>query len=39
MLSTCAGEFVGRAATGHQPLAPVDGLPVVDRLTGIQQDI
>lgn len=39
MLSTCAGEFVGCAATGHQPFAPVDGLPVVDRLTGVQQDV
>lgn len=38
-ISTCTGEFVGRVATGHQPLAPVDGLPIVDGFAGVKQDV
>jgi len=36
---TCTGEFVGCPATSHEPLAPIDGLPVVDGFAGIQQDV
>lgn len=39
VLSTCVSEFVGRTAAGHQPLAPVYGLPVVDRFTRFQQNV
>lgn len=37
--NTCAGEFIGGSAPGHQPLAPVYRLPVVYSLRGVQQVI
>lgn len=33
---TYIAEFVGRSAPGHEPLAPVDGLPFVDRFGGVE---
>lgn len=36
-LQTCVGELVGGAAPGHEPLAPVDGLELVDGLAGVEE--
>jgi hypothetical protein len=33
------GKFGGGATAGHEPLAPVDGLPVVDGLAGVEEDV
>lgn len=34
---TCAGKLVGRPAARYQPLAPIDRVPLVDRLRRVQQ--
>lgn len=36
---TCGGVIVGSATPGHQPFAPVDGLPFVDGLRGVEEAV